>query len=83
MPILNKNAQIKIKIKIPFFRKKFSKKPISRHNMQSNTLTKREYKGKIYLPSEIIYRTKNKMNIKERAGIINNKYVQSVPLTII
>jgi hypothetical protein len=31
------------------YQKIFPKKLISRHNMQPNTLTKREYKGKIYV----------------------------------
>ncbi len=41
---------LKLKIKIPFFmKKKLPQKFISRHTMQPSTLTRREYKGKIYV----------------------------------
>jgi hypothetical protein len=42
----NKNYQLK-KYYFPFF--KFPIKLKSRHNMQLNTLTRREYKGNIYV----------------------------------
>ncbi len=46
---LNKNAQLK-NINA-FVVKNMSKKimPVSRHNMQPNTLTRKEYKGKLYV----------------------------------
>jgi len=37
---------LNLEIQIPFYKKKFPKKLLSRHKMQSNTLARREYKDK-------------------------------------
>ncbi len=43
-----KNTQFK-KSKFLFIKNNITKKLISRHNMAPNTLTRREYQGKIYV----------------------------------
>ncbi len=40
---------VNLKLQVPFYQKNFPNKLIYRHSMQPNTLTRREYKGKVYV----------------------------------